>query len=254
MGTSVRTSLHGRVWLKLILALAFLFAGLALAWMIVIPVAVADFVRRQTGCGTEIGSLYANPFTAHLVVKHLELTNPAAFPRKDFIAVRELEVEAHPLSLLAGRRVIDRAVLDVASITVVRDRQGRVNVRLLEHGPAAAGAAAPGTADRAPEGGVLIRRLEVRLDRVVVADYASQIPDVREYRLNFHHTYTNVTSAGQLAEPLAALGNLGAAVDRLLPEWSGRLRRTGGLIEEAGRKTGATLKGLIESLEKSLRQ
>jgi len=254
MGTPVQTSVRGSIWLKLVFALAFVCAGLALAWMIVLPVAVADLVRRQTGCGAEIGSLYANPFTGHLVLKNLELTNPAAFPRKDFIQVREFEAEARPYSLVAGRRVIDRAMLDVATVTIVRDRQGRVNVRLLEHSPAGARPAAALSAPP-PAGGILIRRLEVRLDRVVVADYAAPTPEVREYRLNFHHTYLNVTSARQLAEPLAtALGNLGDAVDRVMPEWSGRLRRTSDRIEEAGRKTGEKLKGLFESLEKSLKK
>jgi uncharacterized protein involved in outer membrane biogenesis len=237
LSASGRRPLSGRVGLKLIWALAFLFALLAVVWMLALPPAVAAIVRDRTGCGAEIAGLYANPFTGRFALHDLVLTNPPAFPRRDFVHVRELRIDARLPALVARRRVIDRAVLDIASLTIVRDRQGRVNVRLLERGLADAPANRAPAEDGPPRRGFLIRHLEVRLDRLVVADYAPGIPLVRELAVNFHHTYTDVTSARQLAAPLAAaLGNFAGEVTGLLPEWD------------------RTLKGFFESLEKSLKK
>ena len=248
----MRTAPPGHIWLKLVLGLAFLAACAALAWMIVLPLAAAAYVGRQTGCDTEIGSLYANPLTGHLAVADLVIANPPGFPRRDFLHVRALQLDASPRALLDRRRVIDRARMDIASISFVRDARGRVNVRLLERDRAAASRAAPPAAGPAP-GGFLVRELEVRLDRVVVADYSTGTPVVREFELHFQHTYRNVTSVQQLAEPLAAaFGNLAGALSDLLPEWDGLRRHTGGLIKEAGRKVGESLKDVFDSLEKSL--
>jgi hypothetical protein len=68
---------------------------------------------------------------------------------------------------------------------------------------------------------------------------------VREVALNFNHTYENITSAKQLAAPL---------VDLLAPQAGGVLRGAGDAMKESGRKAGEAVKGLFDTLEKSLRK
>ena len=253
MRTAAPAARQGHIGLKLVLGLAFLAAGAALAWMIVLPLAAAAYLRGQTGCDTEIGSLYANPFTGHLAVENLVMANPPGFPRPDFLRVRALEIDASPRALFARRRVIDRARIEIASLSFVRDARGRVNVRQLAHGGAGAPAPAPSAASAPAGTGFFIRQLELRIDRAVVADYSTGTPVVREFDVHFQHTYRDVTSGQQLAEPLAAaLGNLAGAVGDLLPEWDGWRRHAGGRLREAGRRAGETLKDVFESLEKSL--
>lgn len=255
MKASRITSGHGGIWLKLAVVLAVLSACLALAWMVVLPLAVARLVRARTGCAIEIQTLYANPFTAHLALHGLVITNPPAFPRREFIVIRDLQVDARLRSLFTRRWEIDRAMLDVAGISIVRDQHGLVNVRLLRSGLAGASPDQPPAEARPAGREFLIRHLEVRLDRLVIADYSKRTPVVREFNLNFRHTYENVTSAKQLAEPLAsAFAGLGGAVGEVVPEFGAVLRTAGGTLEETGRKAGEAVKGFFESLEKTFKK
>jgi hypothetical protein len=158
-------------------------------------------------------------------------------------------------SLFTRRWEIDRATLNIAAIAIVRDQHGLVNVRLLRSGLGGRSPDQPPPAANPAGREFLIRHLDLRLDRLVVADYSKRTPVVREFNLNFRHTYMNVTSAKQLAEPLAgAFANLAGAIDSVMPELGEVLRTTGGMLEEAGRKAGEAVKGLFESLEKSLRK
>jgi uncharacterized protein involved in outer membrane biogenesis len=247
-------SVRGGVWLKLTVVLAILFAALALAWMIFLPLAVVKIVRRQTGCDARIQALYLNPFTAALEVRGLVITNPPSFPAKDFVEIRELRADARLASLFSRRWEIDDAALDVALVAVVRDQHGVVNVRLWQRGLAGTALDRP-AATPAPEPAraFLIRRLEVRIDRLIVADYSQRTPVVREINLNFHHTYENVTSVQQLAAPLADVSvNLSRALEGVMPEVGTALRRAGDTLKATGRKAGEAVKSFLETLEKGL--
>jgi hypothetical protein len=258
MKASHDSALCGGIRLKLAVVLAILFAALALAWMILLPLAVTKVVRLRTGFDTEIQALYFNPFTANLAVRGLVITNPPSFPAKDFVEIREFRADARLASLFSRRWEIDDAALHVALLAVVRDQRGVVNARLFQHGPAGTAAdrppaAAPPTSDRTR--GFLIRHLEVRIDRLIVADYSKGAPAVREFNLNFRHTYENVTSVQQLAAPLVdSSAGISRALESVLPEIGTTLRSAGDTLKVTGRKAGDALKSIFESLEKSLKK
>jgi hypothetical protein len=257
MKASHDSALHGGIWLKLAVVLAILFAALALAWMILLPLAVTKVVRLRTGFDTEIQALYFNPFTANLAVRGLVITNPPSFPVKDFVEIREFRADTRLASLFSRRWEIDDAVLHVALLAVVRDQRGVVNARLFRGGPTGTAPGRPPAATPKPERarGFLIRHLEVRIDRLTVADYSKGTPAVREFNLNFRHTYENVTSVRQLAAPLAdTSAGLSRALESVLPEIGTALRSARGTLKETGRKAGEALKSFFESLEKSLRK
>jgi hypothetical protein len=236
------------------LFLAILFACLAVAWMILLPFAVTRFVQERTGFGIEIQSLYANPFTANLELRGLVITNPPAFPRKDFVDVREFRAGARLFSLFGHRPVIDYIVVNMTGITLVKDQRGLINTKVFQEGLAGPSPHPPPPA-AAPAREFLIKRLQVRLDRLVIADYSRRKPDVREFTLNFSHTYENVTSAKQLAAPFADIfAPVAGAIGGILPETDAALRAAGGRVKETGRKTGEAVKGLFDALEKTLKK
>lgn len=254
------TALHtasrrGGVGFNLVLFLAILFACLAVAWMILLPFAVTRLVQERTGFGIEIQSLYANPFTANLELRGLVITNPPAFPRKDFVEVRELRADAQLFSLFGHRPVIDYIAVYMTGITLVKDQRGRINTRVFQEGLAGPSPDSPPPPPAAPAREFLIKRLQVRLDRLVIADYSRRKPDVREFTLNFSHTYENVTSAKQLAVPFADIfAPVAGAIGGILPETDAALRAAGGRVKETGRKTGEAVKGLFDALEKTLKK
>ena len=73
---------RGSAGMKLVLALAVFLAGVALAWMILLPRTLARTIRARTGFDVEIQSLYCNPLTANVELRGLVITNPPTFPRK----------------------------------------------------------------------------------------------------------------------------------------------------------------------------
>jgi hypothetical protein len=248
-------SRRGGAGFNLLFFLAILFAGLAVAWMILLPFAVTRLVEKRTGFGVEIRSFYANPFTANLELRGLILTNPLAFPRKDFIEVREFRAEAQLLSLFGHHPVIDDMVVNFARITIVRDQRGLTNTKVFQEGLTGTSSDPPPPAAAALAPEFLIKRLQVGLERLVIADYSGRQPAVREFTLNFSHTYQNVTSAKQLAAPFAEIfAPVADAIGGILPEADAALRAAGGRAKETGRKAGETMKGLIDTLEKSLQK
>jgi hypothetical protein len=64
-----------------------------------------------------------------------------------------------------------------------------------------------------------IHRLELSLDRVIVADYTTPKPDVREYKCKLYYTFNNFTDPKQLMAPFAikSLQSVGAAIQGLIP-------------------------------------
>ncbi len=261
----------GGILLRLLLILGAFFACLALAWMLLLPAMVTRYVRNRTGFGVELRSLYVNPFTATVKLSGLVITNPPAFPRKDFFEVREFRANARLFSLFGSRVVVDDAVIDVAGITLVRDERGRLNVTQFQQGltgapgpvestgssarptRAAGPADAAGTPARParPPREFLIKRLTVTCDRVIVADYTKRRPAVSSVDLRFHHVYTDVTSAQQLIAPLAqVLSPIAVALGYMTPETDTLLRSAGELFRDSGRKAGDAVRGLLEALEK----
>jgi hypothetical protein len=237
--------------------LALLFACLAVAWMSLLPYAVTRLVRARTGFGMEIQTLYINPFTAKVTLRGLVIMNPPAFPRKDFVEVREFRADARLFSLFGRRPVINEAVINVAAVTIVRDPCGVVNTSLFQEGlagrtpPSAGPPADPGQKKRE----FLIKRLQVRCDRLVIADYSRRRPEVSEFNLNFSHVYENVTSTRQLVAPLAEiLSPVAAVFGDIFPEAGTVLRTAGDAMKKTGRKTGEAVKGFFEALEKILKK
>jgi hypothetical protein len=248
-----RTQSAGGIWLRLMLFLVILCGGLALAWMILLPVALTKFVGSRTGFSMGIQSLYANPFTGRLAVRGLAVKNPPTFPDPAFADIREVRVDWQVSSLFSRRLVIEDVVIDVAGVTLVRDSHGAFNAWVFHDRLAGApagqtsarpAAGAPAEAKSRPRE-FLVKRLQLRCDRMVIADYSKSQPAVREVALNFNHTYENITSAKQLAAPL---------VDLLAPQAGGVLRGAGDAMKESGRKAGEAVKGLFDTLEKSLRK
>ena len=258
-----RTTTAGGIWFRLLLFLAIFFAVLALAWMILLSPAVTRFVQGRTGFPMEIQTLYVNPFTGRLALRGLAIKNPPTFPNSAFAEVREVSVAWRVSSLLSQRLVIDDVVVDVAGVTLVKDRLGEINAWLFQERlagvpanrpPAGSPAGASVEAKSRPQE-FLIKRLRLRCDRLVIADYSGRQPVVRELALNFNHTYENVTSTKQLAAPLGdLLAPVADAIGGLAPEADAALRAAGDKFKESGRKAGEAVKGFFESLEKSLKK
>ena len=105
----------------------------------------------------------------------------------------------------------------------------------------------------------LIHRLNVSLDKVIVADYATETPTVREFNRKIVYSFNEVSDPKQLLAPFAlkSLEPVGAAIKGLIP---GDIGKAFGAVtktteEEPVKKPDAPavdpLKTVVEKLEES---
>jgi hypothetical protein len=237
----------------------------ALAWMAFLPSVVERELRAVTGFDVRIQVLAANPFTGRVIARGLSARNPPGFPAEDFVALRELRADVNVFSwFLMDRIVINELFVDAAKVELVRRRDGTSNAGVFA---AAFSRGAPGPGGQAPAHGgsarYLVRKLRIRLDQLVIADYSGSKPDETTYNLNIDHTYANVSSPRQLLVPevVRSLYSFGLHHDaatllpgdfgRALADAVGGAADVGAKLKDAGQKAGKYLKGLFDKLEQS---
>ncbi|MEO8865138.1 MAG: hypothetical protein ABI420_08940 [Opitutaceae bacterium] len=259
--THSSSSQHGGAVFKLVVVLAVVFAGLALAWMLLLPVVLTSQLRQRTGFDATVQSLTVNPFTGSVKLRGLIVTNPPTFPVNDFIEVREFQSKLELLSVLSDQVVFTSILIDVPSVTLVKREAGSNAEAFQNHLTLPAGAK-PEPPSTKPAKRFLIRHLTLRLGRVVVADYSGRTPVNHEYKLDLDQNYTDVTSVNQLLAPAAlqSLAPVAAALGGLLPGNVGHMLNEaakdaakGGttLIKNLGNKVEEKAKGFFDALEES---
>ena len=267
--------LGGGVFFKLLFFLAVLGAVAALAWMLLLPEYVTREIQSRTGFDATVTSLSCNPISGRLTIRGLVLTNPPSFVTGDFLQLREFRASGDVWSLWSDRVSLDELTLDVRKIALVRRADGRSNADVfaqnLGFAPAPAPSAAtlpppksPAAPASPPAKKFLIRRLTLRVDQLVLADYSGAKTEVKEFNLAVDQHYENVTEPKQILVPevlrKVAAENLGPLLGRLVP---GDLGRTLGdtardaaksgeaLLKDAGAQATDLFHGLREKLEQT---
>ncbi len=247
---------------KCMLFLATLFAALALIWMVALPSFFSSWVRERTGFDAEVQSLMVNPLTGKIRAEGLVLSNPPTFPQTEFLEVREFLVDAEVLSLFSDKPILNTVRLDIGLVALVKRSDGQTNASVFR------GYLAKKQEDEVPVPGArrpeprgkefLIKKLEVKFDRLLVADNTGKRPVMREYPLKIDRTYENVTDGDQLLLPasLDQVFALGGAVGSLLPDDVGRildetLRSGSDLLKKGTDSEVNPFKGFSDTLEES---
>ena len=103
----------------------------------------------------------------------------------------------------------------------------------------------------------LIKRLQVSLDKVIVADYMGATPTVRQFDRKVYYTYNNISDPKQLLAPFAlkSLESVGAAIRGLIP---GEIGKTVGAVTQSpdlpkkpNEPVEDPLKSVVEKLEET---
>jgi uncharacterized protein involved in outer membrane biogenesis len=259
---------RGGILLKLLMLLAGLAAFVALIWMMFLPALIAQAVEERTGFGVRIERLAVNPFTARVAWTGLALDNPAAYPSRDFVQLRAFRADAQLFTLFRERPVFDDVAIDVALVAVVKQPDGVTNLdqfrsRLAKPGALGGGSEAGSERPRTPvpptrpakNTEFLIKRLEIRFERLTYTDLTAARPATREYNLGFSHRYTDVSDPTQLLVPalFRSVGESGGLLEGLLPARVElpTAERGSNAFRDAGRKASDGLKSLFRALEDS---
>lgn len=242
---------------KLLVFLVVVFAFAALAWMLFLPALLTRHLRQRSGFDATVAKLAINPLTGTIEVQGFVLTNPPTFPEPDFLTVREFRANGEVRSLISDHPVFEKMVVDVAAVTLIKRADGTTNAEVFDRNlkSEADGTAVPFAPTKRS---FLIRHLELRVDRLVLADHSVRQPTHREFTLNLKQTYADVTGIDQLLAPsvLKNLAPVAAAISGLLPDDIGKVFAEAAgsgkeLMREVGRKTTERAKGFFDALEES---
>lgn len=252
--------------MKLLFFLLVLAAAGALAWMLFLPLVLTNRVASRTGFPTEVEEVYVNPFSGVARLKGLQIENPEGFreaaAEPEFLALPYFATDIELTSLWSDRLVVDRLVVNVEEVNVVRNADGATNIDLfrtrLMPPPAEERPAAPARP-------FLVRELIFRLDRVVIADYSRRAPRLQTFDLNINRQFENVTDVKEILTPLVAdlsaagLTNLaesilGLAVPAPLRNILNDILSGGGLRQEGGDQPGGAVKNIFDALEERLKK
>lgn len=255
-----RIKLHhaapGACSVKLLALLALILVVCVAAWVLFLPRVVSSVVRSRTGFEVKVQRLWVNPFTANISMRGLVVENPPDWPERAFVDLREFRADAKLFSLFGERLEADEVVLDVARVTLVRNREGGLNAVRFKDGfagePTPAGQPPPpkpGEAGAAPK--FLIKRLVVRLDQITYADHSGRQPRVREYPVAINRELTDVDSVAELINPLytANVAVVSEALGGMFADSVEMLKGTGDVLKDAGQKATETVKGFLDKLK-----
>ena len=243
------SSRRGGLLLKLMFFLVLLGVFATALWWALLPSIVVSTVRAQTGFVLKIEELSVNPFTGHVELSGLVLQNPDGWPAPAFVELRRLRAEMSFFSLFTDQFVADELSVDIAHVTLVRNAPGTLNAVAFHDG--LFGTDKP--AVPAKKQTFLVRHLVLKFDRLTYADYSGRRPARTDYSLNLQRDLHGVDSFTKIISPLTgsalslvanALGGMFKGRPDLLPP------RPADALRDAGKKTGETLKGLMDSLDK----
>ncbi len=256
---------HGGALLKLVVFLVVFTTIVVAAWIYFLPAILASTLEKRTGFAVKVEKLSINPFRNRVHLSGLVITNPESFPRSDFVDVRSFRAQAQLDTFFTNRLVIDDGEIDVARVALIRNREGTINAglfsdRLLKPRTAKrTDKEQPAPAEeRVAEKSFLIKRLVVRFETMIVEDHSGTRPVVREYALNFTHTYENVINPDQFAVGpfMKSFAAVGSAITGLIPGDVSRTlaeaTRSGHeLYRDATKKTGDPFRAFMQMLEET---
>ncbi|MDI1320021.1 MAG: hypothetical protein PSW75_07495 [bacterium] len=237
---------------KRALVCGLLLVVCSILWVVLLPTIVASTIRSRTGFAVQVEKLSVNPFLANARISGLVLKNPDGWPEAAFVNLRQFQADVDLLPLLGDKFMADEILVDIAQLTLVRNQDGVLNAMAFKDGLTGGHEAGSTPTGNAKAATFLIRHLVLKFDKLVYADYSGRRPVVKDYDLNIQRDLTNVDSVAKIVSPFAGatLGVMSDAVGRLFKVPPSVLEQSVAPLQEAGKKTGETLKSIFQSLEK----
>ncbi len=154
-------------------------------------------ITARTGFPTSVEEMSSNPLRGSVYIRSFRIRNPDHYRKSDFIDIERLDLKASPASFFRDRLVVERFEVEIPRITGIRNADGQVN---LEEFGTVIEEMLNERRDRERGREVVIERLRLKIDTVVLIDYASGNGGVTEdYRVNVDLELTDVTSLRKVA-------------------------------------------------------
>ncbi|OQA57308.1 MAG: hypothetical protein BWY42_00644 [Candidatus Omnitrophica bacterium ADurb.Bin277] len=202
----------------LILALVVI-AGLVLGRNIIVKTAIEKGAGIAVGLPASIQKLDIGLGKSHLDIRGLEVGNPEGFGDSLMVNMPRIYADYHLTNILKGRLHMEKIELDLNQFTVVRGKDGKLNINSikgLDQGKPAA--EAPGAPKKeAKTMPMQLDTVRLKIGKVVYIDMSGNRPVTREFNIGLDETFHNITEPGTMVRlivlrvmtrtPLAVLTN-----------------------------------------------
>ena len=242
-----------KIMLGIVLFIVIAVAVLAVGKNIIVKHAVMAGVKAVTGLKLTIDDMNIGVKDPLVGITGLKLYNPEGFVDPVMVDIPEIYI-AYDLGALFTKKVHIREMrLHLKEFTVVKNKDGVLNLDSLKVAQAPAQPAEEKTPEEKKPAGekpqIAIDLLKLKIENVYYKDYsASEEPEVRQFAVNIDATYENVTDLEALTKiivvkaiantAIASLANfdLGPLADGL----TGSVKDAGKLFGDVAGKTLST--------------
>jgi uncharacterized protein involved in outer membrane biogenesis len=200
-----------RKFVKAILILAVIVAVILAGGNYWLPHVVGWQICHKTGFRAHIDSSIGSLFSGYIDFRNLDIFNPRdRFDATPFVSMGRLAADVNVRSLLTGTVMLDKIVIDIDNVTIIKGAEGVYNYQLFARNMASSVAPSEtiSRAGNVPKGQNSQRKQpsksiakKIRLGEVTFALKSVTIIDestgepAREHSINYRRTFTNVEDA-----------------------------------------------------------
>ena len=182
--------------IKLFVIAAIVVVGLGIVKNGIAQVILTSALSKAVHVPVKIKSVNLSFLSASINLKGMNVHNPSGFNDKLLAEIPHIFIDFEPGELLKGRAHFKEVRLDLKEMTVIKNKDGKMNVDSVKPSPTekrtAKEKAKPETGDKPPK--LMIDKLSLSIGRVVYKDYsAGGDPVVQVFDINIKdREYTNI--------------------------------------------------------------
>lgn len=242
----------------LIVFLVILFIGKNL----IAKNAVKSGAKAVTGLEMDIEKMNVGVINTLVGVNKMIIYNPPDYTERVMIDMPEIYVDYNLSSFLRGKAYLEEVRIDLEELNVVKNSEGKLNIASLNVARKKEKKEKPGDEKKTE---FQIDTLDLNIGKVTYKDFsASRKPSVREYNVDLHETFQNVTNLDEMGRlilvralmstDIASLANydletLKSGISRTLL----KAAEMGKPVQELGEKTGEALKEKAKDIKEKLK-
>jgi hypothetical protein len=179
-----------------------------------LPYVVGWQIRCKTGFRAHVNSSRGSLFRGYLDFRDFDILNPKGkFDSKSFVSFKELSADVNLRSLFTGTLILDKVVINLDSVTLVKNTDGVYNGQLFAKNTSSHPVISETilndvsvTRKRKPEarkntGKIHLNKVIFTLKSVKIIDESGTDP-TKEFTLNYHRKFTNVEDVNTVIKSL----------------------------------------------------
>lgn len=192
-------------WQKILIVIFAAILLLGILKNVLIQSAITTVGSAVIGAPLKVGGFSLGILSQKVRIKNMKLYNPKGFPQDEpLIDIPEISVDADLMAFLKGKIHVPYVVVNVKQMTIIKDKEGKMNVdslKVVEEQKDADKKDEKAGAKKPKDFAIAIDYMRLNVGEVVVKDYQkSDPPAVTAYQVGLKDKeFKNITSVAQLS-------------------------------------------------------